>query len=74
MIKHLTEREPTLAPRKHTGGLSSREGLAALLHDGYMDGKQEVEPITDKRLLSVNQSLPTSCTKQVETATHFQPR
>lgn len=48
--KHLAEREPTLAPRKHTGGLSSREGLAALLHDGYMDGKQEVEPITDKRL------------------------
>ena len=48
--KHLAEREPTLAPRKHTGGLSSREGLAALLHDGYKDGKQEVEPITDKRL------------------------
>jgi hypothetical protein len=33
----------------HTGGLSSREGLAFLIHDGYREGKREVEPIHDKR-------------------------
>jgi hypothetical protein len=39
-----------LAPQVHRGGLSSREGLAFLIHDGYTDGKNEVEPIHDKRL------------------------
>ncbi|MBS1212045.1 MAG: hypothetical protein H6R26_661 [Proteobacteria bacterium] len=34
----------------HTGGLSTREGLALLIHDGFRDGKKEVEPILDKRL------------------------
>ncbi len=38
------------APKVHSGGLSSREGLAFLIHDGYMDGAKEVEPIHDKRL------------------------
>ncbi len=42
--------DPSLAPQIHRGGLSSREGLAYLIHDGYMDGKKEVEPIHDKRL------------------------
>jgi hypothetical protein len=31
-------------------GCQSREGLAYLIHDGYTDGKTEVEPIHDKRL------------------------
>lgn len=39
-----------LAPQVHRGGLSSREGLAFLIHDGYREGKKEVEPIHDKRL------------------------
>jgi hypothetical protein len=40
----------TFAPQIHRGGLSSREGLVALMHDGYKQGKQEVEPVVDKRL------------------------
>jgi hypothetical protein len=36
--------------QRHSGGLSTREGLAWLIHDGYKDGKQEIEPIRDKRL------------------------
>ena len=46
----LRERHPDLAPQAHRGGLSSREGLAYLIHDGYREGKNEVEPIHDKRL------------------------
>ncbi len=41
---------PELAPQIHRGGLSSREGLAALIHDGYRIGQQEVPAIEDKRL------------------------
>ena len=41
---------PALAPHIHRGGLSSREGLAFLIHDGFKEGKNEVEPIHDKRL------------------------
>ena len=37
-------------PQVHRGGLSSREGLAFLIHDGYKEGKKEVPPILDKRL------------------------
>ena len=40
----------THAPQIHRGGLSSREGLVALIHDGYKQGRQDVEPIDDKRL------------------------
>lgn len=43
----------TLAPQIHRGGLSSREGLAALIHDGYWIGQQKVAAIDDKRLLVV---------------------
>lgn len=38
------------APQVHRGGLSSREGLVFLIHDGFKEGKNEVEPIHDKRL------------------------
>ncbi|MBA3034162.1 MAG: DUF3987 domain-containing protein [Gammaproteobacteria bacterium] len=34
----------------HFGGLSTREGLALLIHDGYKNGKDEVPAILDKRL------------------------
>ncbi len=49
-IKEL--REP-LSPQVHIGGLSSREGLAFLIHDGFTEGKNEVPAIQDKRLLVV---------------------
>ena len=42
-----------LVPQIHRGGLSTREGLALMIHDGYMDGKNEVSAIEDKRLLVV---------------------
>lgn len=38
------------APQVHRGGLSTREGLALMIHDGWTQGKDEVPPITDKRL------------------------
>ena len=37
----------------HDGGLSTREGLALLIHDGYRNGKEDVPPIGDKRLLII---------------------
>ena len=40
-------------PQVHRGGLSSREGLVYLVHDGFMDGKEEVPAILDKRLLVI---------------------
>jgi len=51
-INELNGAESPLPPM-HTGGLSSREGLASLIHDGYSDGKIVHEPIADKRLFIV---------------------
>jgi hypothetical protein len=39
-----------MAPQVHRGGLSSREGLAFLIHDGFSEGKKDTEEIHDKRL------------------------
>ncbi|MCL7743721.1 DUF3987 domain-containing protein [Guyparkeria hydrothermalis] len=45
---------PTLfAGRIHSGGLSTGEGLAAQVHDGFTLGKTEHAPINDKRLLII---------------------
>jgi hypothetical protein len=44
------EMDEHAAPQIHAGGLSSREGLAFMIHDGYRDGKEEVPAIEDKRL------------------------
>jgi Protein of unknown function (DUF3987) len=38
------------APKVHRGGLSSREGLIYLFHDGFTDGKTDVPAVLDKRL------------------------
>lgn len=46
----LRELDDRFAPQIHRGGLSSREGLVALMHDGYRQGKQEIAAIADKRL------------------------
>lgn len=37
----------------HAGGLSTREGLITLVHDGFSKGKIEFPPISDKRLAIV---------------------
>ena len=43
------ESSPMLGPC-HTGGLSTSEALALLVHDGYRAGKEDIPPIDDKRL------------------------
>ncbi len=53
IAKRIEEVSPYHAPQMHRGGLSSREGLAFMIHDGYEEGKNEVPPINDKRLLVV---------------------
>ena len=46
----IEEAHCTLPGQYHGGGLSTREGLALIIHDGYSQGKTEVPPIDDKRL------------------------
>ena len=41
------------APQVHRGGLSTREGLAFMIHDAYSEGKNEVPAVLDKRLLVI---------------------
>lgn len=41
------------APQIHSGGLSSREGMVFLIHDAYMEGKEEIPAVLDKRLLVI---------------------
>ena len=41
------------SPQVHRGGLSSREGLVFMIHDGFKEGKEEVPAILDKRLLII---------------------
>lgn len=45
--------DKNLVPQIHRGGLSTREGLVLMIHDGYMNGQNEVPAIDDKRLLVV---------------------
>jgi hypothetical protein len=42
--------DDAFVPQVHRGGLSTREGLAALIHDGYRQGRQDIPGIEDKRL------------------------
>lgn len=46
----LRAHNPAFAPQVHRGGLSTREGLAMLIHDGYQQGRQNIAAIDDKRL------------------------
>lgn len=55
--KSIENAEPGLCGHMHTGGLSSREGLALLIHDGFRDGKEDVPAIVDKRLLVVEEEF-----------------
>lgn len=49
----LMKNDAPLAPQVHSGGLSTREGLALLIHDGYKEGRNDVPPIDDKRLFVI---------------------
>lgn len=51
--RSLNALSPDATPKVHRGGLSSREGLVYLIHDGYTEGQKEVEPVLDKRLLVI---------------------
>lgn len=51
--KALMAMDGLLPPQVHSGGLSTREGLALMIHDGYKDGKNEIPAIDDKRLFVV---------------------
>lgn len=57
LVKRIAHRvreiDEIAAPQIHTGGLSSREGLVFMIHDGYREGKEEVPAIEDKRLLVI---------------------
>jgi len=53
IAKRIKEASEYHAPQIHRGGLSSREGLAFMIHDGYRDGKDEVPAINDKRLMII---------------------
>ena len=48
--KSIVGKSEAVAPGLHTGGLSTREGLIYLIHDGFVDGRNEVPPVEDKRL------------------------
>lgn len=54
LVKRINEtlkaKDELLAPQVHSGGLSSREGLAMLIHDGYTDGRTSHPAVADKRL------------------------
>ena len=49
----LIELSRDATPQVHRGGLSSREGLVFLIHDGYTEGKTEIEAVLDKRLMVI---------------------
>lgn len=49
IVRNLFSKHEDVAFKMHTGGLSSREGLVMMIHDGFKIGKNEVEPIYDKR-------------------------
>ena len=53
-IEHaLRKLSEAATPQVHRGGLSSREGLVYLIHDGFKEGKEDVPQIHDKRLLVI---------------------
>lgn len=53
IARRLQELSEPHAPQVHSGGLSSREGLVYLIHDGYKEGTNEVPAVDDKRLLVI---------------------
>lgn len=53
IARRIEELDEHASPQIHDGGLSSREGLVFMIHDGYREGKEEVPAIEDKRLLVI---------------------
>jgi hypothetical protein len=57
ILKAIEERHPDVHAQCYTGGLSSREGLLMLIHDGYTKGSgrnvEEVPAVQDKRLMVI---------------------
>jgi|SRR5882757_1269832 len=53
VAQEIGEAEPDLVPKDHSGGLSSREGLVVMIHDGYKEGKEQIPSIDDKRLFVI---------------------
>jgi hypothetical protein len=53
IIAYLDAKYPQLTPMFHAGGLSTREGLALKLHDGYEEKGKEIPAVLDKRLMIV---------------------
>lgn len=47
----LRKLDPNVAPQIHRGGLSSKEGLIALIQDFFGEGEDAVAGVDDKRLL-----------------------
>lgn len=56
IARTLHKQDASLA-RAHEGGVSTGEGLAGLIHDGFTAGKTDHPPILDKRLLIVEEEL-----------------
>jgi len=56
-IKAMATERTELLPKKHEGGLSTREGLAMLIHDDYYAGKEMIEGIIDKRLFVIEEEF-----------------
>lgn len=50
---------PPLAPEVYSGGISTPEGLAGLIHDGYEERGKEVPAVLDKRLWGVEEEFAT---------------
>lgn len=54
ILKRLEEHHPDVCFQNHMGGLSSREGLVMMIHDGYSKGTgkntEDVPAVADKRL------------------------
>lgn len=54
LLNRLEDRHPDVTFQHHSGGLSSREGLVMMIHDGYTKGTgknaEEVPAVQDKRL------------------------
>lgn len=48
--KAIRKKHESLLGQVHSGGLSSKEGLACLIHDGYTEGKRDIPPVHDERL------------------------
>jgi putative DNA primase/helicase len=64
---------PKLAPQVHSGGLSSGEGLAALIHDGYSDTKNEFAEVEDKRLWVIESEFVNVLTQKTRQGNTLSP-